>query len=926
MFRISVTHSFTIPLLLIAAWFVTCSVSFAAENSPPNIVFIMADDLGYTDLGCFGSGYYETPHIDRLAAQGLRLTNYHHCQNCTPTRAALMSGQYGARTGVYTVGGIDRFDWSTRPLRPVDNVVDLPLDRDVIAKQLRAAGYATGMFGKWHIGEKGEFHPAKRGFDEAIVTAGKHFDFETNPKVEYPQGEYLETFLTNRAIDFIKRHQEKPFFLYLPHFGVHSPYQAKPEKIEHFKPKAAVGGHHDATYAAMISSVDESVGRVMRTLDDLKLSDNTILIFTSDNGGVGGYVREGIKDAGSDKTDNAPLRSGKGSLYEGGTRVPMIIRWPSVTKPGTKCDVPTIHVDMFPTLLEIASAPRPSQTLDGESLVPLFSNPNSKLKREAIFQHFPGYLGAGKDSWRTTPVSLIHSGDWKLMEFLEDNRLELYRLSDDIGESNNLAQERPDVAAELKKKLDAWRLAVNARMPKPNDSPNATDAKPKAKNKNQGKQKQSRALGTTAAQLVAADKPTANRPNVLVILGDDQGWGDYSFMGHPHIRTPRLDQLAKEGLTFTRGYVPDSLCRPSLATIISGLYPHQHGIVGNDPPWEGMSTGAPRPAHTQPAYVQQRLAYLSHVDAMQTMPDFLAPHGYQSFQCGKWWEGNYVRGGFTHGMTEGDFTKDGRHGDKGLAIGREGIQPIEDFLDGCQKSSSPFYLWYAPFLPHAPHNPPQRLLEHYQSKTDSLPIAKYWAMCEWFDESCGQVLDALDRRGMTENTMVLFVCDNGWINLPNASAYAPRSKRSPNEGGIRTPILVKWPAKVQPKRDETALVSSIDLVPTALAACGLAIPPELPGINLMDATSVAERKAIFGEILQHDIQSQTDPAASLQYRWVIRGDYKLIDPAKSLAGESVHLYHLKDDPTEDHDIASEKPGLVESLQQQLNDWWHPATS
>ncbi len=278
-------HMLLVAFLLTAL--AACEAIAAEPASKPNIVFIMADDLGYTDVGCFGSQYYETPNIDRLATQGMKLLCHHHCQNCTPTRAALMSGQYGARTGVYTVGGIDRFDWSSRPLRPVDNVTNLPLDRDIIAKQLKAAGYATGMFGKWHIGEQGPYHPGKRGFDEAIVSAGKHFDFATNPKTDYPEGQYLADFLTDKAVDFIKRHQKEPFFLYLPHFGVHSPFDAKPDLIEKFKPKPGVGGHNSAIYAAMIASVDASVGRVTQTLDELKLSDNTVLIFTSDNGGVG---------------------------------------------------------------------------------------------------------------------------------------------------------------------------------------------------------------------------------------------------------------------------------------------------------------------------------------------------------------------------------------------------------------------------------------------------------------------------------------------------------------------------------------------------------------------------------------------------------------------------------------------------------------
>ncbi len=459
----------------------------AAEAKQPNIVFIMADDLGYTDLACYGSGYYETPNIDRLASQGMKLLNFHQCQNCAPTRAALMSGQYGPRTGVYTVGGTDRFDWSMRPLRPVDNVTNLPLDRDIIAKQLKAAGYATGMFGKWHLGLTGDYQPGKRGFDEAIESSGKHFDFSTSPKTEYPEGQYLADFLTDKAVDFIARHKDQPFFLYLPHFGVHSPFQAKPPLIEKFKAKPAVGGHKNATYAAMITSVDESVGRVMQTLDELKLTDNTVLIFTSDNGGVGGYVREGIKESG-DVTDNTPLRSGKGSLYEGGTRDPFIVRWPGVAKPGSSCSVPTIHVDIFPTLLEIAAAPKPQQTLDGESMVKLFRSADGKLEREAIFQHFPGYLGAGTNTWRTTPVSLIQVGPWKLMEFLEDGSLELYNLDDDIGESKNLAMQLPEKTQELHQRLAAWRTEVHAPMPTKNESA-GTEPKSSPKGKGKGKNK-----------------------------------------------------------------------------------------------------------------------------------------------------------------------------------------------------------------------------------------------------------------------------------------------------------------------------------------------------------------------------------------------------------------------------------------------------
>lgn len=469
--------------------FFLLALSVHAADRMPNVIFILADDLGYTDVACFGSKYYETPNIDKLASQGMKLTRHHHCQNCQPTRAALMSGQYAPRTGVYTVGGIGRFEWESRPLRPVDNVTELPLEKITIAQTMKKAGYATGMFGKWHLGQEGEFHPGKRGFDEAIVSMGRHFKFSTQPKVEYPKGQYLADFLTDKAVDFIQRHKDAPFFLYLPHFGVHSPHDAKEDMIAKFKDKATVGGHHSPVYAAMIASVDESVGRVMATLDELKLADNTVLIFSSDNGGVGGYEREGIKKGG-DITDNAPLRSGKGSLYEGGTRVPFIVRWPGVTKAGTSCDVPTIHVDLYPTLADIGKAALPEgQPLDGESLVPLFRDSGANLKREAIYQHFPGYLGAGENTWRTTPVGLIEVGDWKLMEFFEDNHLELYNLKDDIGEQKNLAAENPEKAKELHAKMIAWRESIKAPMPTKN-----TDVKsPEPAKKGKGKGKKTKA-------------------------------------------------------------------------------------------------------------------------------------------------------------------------------------------------------------------------------------------------------------------------------------------------------------------------------------------------------------------------------------------------------------------------------------------------
>lgn len=465
------------PLLLFAA--------FARGSEKPNIVFILADDLGWTDLGCQGSKYYETPNIDRMAREGMRFTSGYTCgPNCQPTRAALMSGQYGPRTGIYTVGNINRFPWQSRPLRPVVNAETLPPDRETIAQALKKAGYATGMFGKWHLGNQWPNHPKQRGFDEALVSAGRHFNFDVNPRVSYPEGTYLADFLTDKAEDFIRRHKDEPFFLYLPHFAVHGPHQAKEDLIKKFEPKKPEGGHRDPTYAAMIDSVDESVGRILELLRELKLEDNTLVIFSSDNGGVGGYRESGIPNK-DGITSNTPLKGGKGMLYEGGIRVPYIFRWPGKVSAGTVSDETILSVDLYPTLLELAGGAKPAQTLDGVSYLSLlFGDGSQTLDRTNVYWHFPGYLGANQGHWRTTPVSVVRSGDWKLLEFLEDGRLELYNIREDIGESRNLASTMPDKTRELREQLVGWRQSIQAPMPTPNEKPVDAAPKPRKKRKN----------------------------------------------------------------------------------------------------------------------------------------------------------------------------------------------------------------------------------------------------------------------------------------------------------------------------------------------------------------------------------------------------------------------------------------------------------
>ena len=418
---------------------------------------------------------------------------------------------------------------------------------------------------------------------------------------------------------------------------------------------------------------------------------------------------------------------------------------------------------------------------------------------------------------------------------------------------------------------------------------------------------------------MAAVPGRAAPPNVVLIISDDQGWGDYSFMGHPQIRTPHLDRLAAQSLTFRRGYVPSSLCSPSLASILTGLYPHQHKVTSNDPPRPAGKNA--RQVDQDETYRALRREMIANFEKARTLPRLLAAKGYESFQSGKWWGGSYRSAGFTEGMSHGDPDQGGRHGDVGLSIGRQGMKPVLDFIDTTSARGTPFLLWYAPMMPHSPHTPPARLLDKMKEQAPTLEVAKYWAMCEWFDETCGTLLDHLDRKGLAENTLVVYVCDNGWIQDPQADRYAPRSKQSPYDGGLRTPIMVRWPGKVPPRMSDRRVLS-LDIAPTILATVGLKPTPEMQGVNLLDDQAVEGRRAIFGEVFEHNAVDVQRPASSLRYRWAIADDWKLILPAARVASDATpELFDLAHDPGETRDLAVERSEKVKTLKTLINDWW-----
>jgi arylsulfatase A-like enzyme len=386
------------------------------------------------------------------------------------------------------------------------------------------------------------------------------------------------------------------------------------------------------------------------------------------------------------------------------------------------------------------------------------------------------------------------------------------------------------------------------------------------------------------------------RPNIILIISDDHTWSHYGFMGHGIVQTPHLDRMARESLLYTRGYATP-VCSPSLATLLTGKQPSRHGITGND------LHGA---RHTDRTSLRERL-----LSNKLILPKALSEAGYLTYQTGKLWNSSFKDMGFTHGMTE----KRDRHGGAGLPIGRKGMEPIYQFIDGALEEKMPFFVWYAPFLPHDPHNPPERLLKKYLGRGPTKHAEIYHAMVEWLDETCGELDGFLEKKGLKENTMILYLADNGWD--PEQGYQGSRAKLTPYENGIRTPMFLRWPGKVAPLRDEETLASILDFAPTILNVAGVKAPEKLPGIDLRDREAMQARKKLFVEAHRHDIMDLTNPLKSRVALTVIDGWMKLIVPGPVTHHEEkkkfaqltggIELFDLKNDPGEKINLAERKP-------------------
>ena len=453
-----------IRILLIVILF-SGNVFSQNKTSRPNIIYINVDDLGWKDVGFMGSTYFETPNIDKLSKEGMIFTQgYAAASNCAPSRACLMSGQNTPRHGVYTVNSSERGSKKTRKLIPTKNTTFLTDDMITMAEVFKMAGYTTGTFGKWHVTK----NPKNDGFD--INVGGNHKGNPgrkgyTAPYNDLPNlkiadnGENLTDRLTLEAMSFIESNRKKPFFLYLPYYAVHTPLMGKTELIEKYKKKGGSEGQENPVFAAMVENVDSNIGKLLKLLDNLKLRENTLVVFTSDNGGIRAI------------SNQYPLRAGKGSYYEGGTRVPYIIRWPKLIKANTVNKTPIVNLDFFPTFMNLIGITLENKILDGKDILPLFEGKN--IKKRSLFWHFPIYLQAyskqkdnGRDPlFRTRPGSTVLYNNWKLHHYFEDDAIELYNLNDDIGEKYDLSKSNPEKAAKLFEILSNWRKEIGAKIP-----------------------------------------------------------------------------------------------------------------------------------------------------------------------------------------------------------------------------------------------------------------------------------------------------------------------------------------------------------------------------------------------------------------------------------------------------------------------------
>jgi len=869
-------------------------ISVAARSEPkPNVLFIMADDLGWADTTLYGhTSLYETSNLERLARRGMTFNRaYTASPLCSPTRSAVLTGLHPARTGITAPTCHIKGDPILKPSlssrvpkdRPLLNLIKpnrLDTKYPGIATSLKNAGYTTAHFGKWHLGMT-PFSALEHGFDVDIPhwhgpgPAGSYVAPWKFPrfKAAYPE-EHIEDRMGDEIIAFLEKQKdaEQPFFLNYWQFSVHGPFDAKAKDIESYREKIDPDDEQNSpTYAAMVKALDDNVGRVLDALDRLKLSDNTIVFFYSDNGGnmyseVDGTV----------PTSNRPLRGGKGNNWDGGVRVPAIAVWPGHIEAGSRSDERITSTDFYPTILDLLEIEKgEDQRFDGVSIRPALEG--KAIDREHIFTYFPHETKV-PDAFHNSAA--IYDDEWKLLRLLhgaEDRSHEhrLYRLKPDIGERKNLAAEHPEKVAQLSAALDTFLIDTGAVYPTPNP---------------------------------AWEPPVTydGQPNVVLIYTDDHGWPDIGAANiYDDLKTPHLDALAQSGVRATSGYSSAPQCVPSRGGLLTGKYQNRFGLESNGQSLEGFN-------------------------AALTIAERLKTVGYATGQVGKWHLGpsqEITRHGFddfyaknSNAPCHANFTLDGK------TVKPQQIRDDRYHLDACSDAAlafierhkdKPFFLYLAYRAPHVPLDAPKKYLSRFPGEMPERR-RQALAMISAMDDGVGRIVETLKENKLSEKTLIFFIGDNGAplkihkLDAPGGGPGWDGSLNEPmngekgmlSEGGIRVPFLISWPGTIPAGQVHDEPITALDATATIAKQAGLKVAPvELDGIDLLS-----------------QLAGQAAPKRTLYWRWIDQtavreGKWKLLR-----GGPRTYLFNLENDPGETRNLKDKFPEVFARLDKKLHSW------
>lgn len=887
---------------------VVVSVGTAHAASPPNFVVIFIDDLGYGDIGPFGATKQETPNLDRMAAEGRKLTSFYAAPVCSVSRAQLLTGCYGVRVGVPGV----YFPAGPEGLNPAEIT---------IAERLKALGYATACIGKWHLGDQPEFLPTRQGFDRyygipysndmqrvSVATGQRVVPLLRDETVDELLTDEMQTAIveksTAEAVRFIEEAKDGPFFLYLPHTAVHAPIVPG---------KRFQGKTQNGKFGDWVAEVDWSVGEVLDTLRRLKLADNTLVIFTSDNGPWVSVV--------GDATTAGPLRGSKGSTWEGGVRVPTIAWWPGHIQPGTTCDTVAGTIDLLPTCVKLAGGTVPSEpVIDGRDLSGLLldSSPESPRTAHYYFQGH-GLQAVRQGRWKLAIASQAGGMGKKNAQPPEPASLarpRLYDLDADIGETTDVAASHPEVVADLK----ALAVAMQQELGNPQSParrPAGSVANPQTiypTVPQPPKQKK----GPQAAK--QAGKVAAAPPNIVLFLADDLGYGELGCYGNQAAITPNLDRFAAEGLTLTDCHSASSVCSPSRSSLLTGRTPFRNGVftwIPEKSPIHLRTSEIALPKLLKEAGYQTCHVGKWHLNGLFNSPQQPQPsdHGYD------WWLATQNNAAPSHAYPE-NFVRNG------TAIGKVDdysapfiAKEAVSWLKTKRDPAKPFFLAVWTHEPHYPIASAERYEKQHAGIADR-EERTYRANVTQLDDAFGMLIQALDEVGAAGNTLVFFTSDNGPEGAGDTGAGRGLAgplrgrKRSMYEGGHRVPGMIRWPGKIEPGSQSDLPVIGSDFFPTALKAAGLVPPPgrTLDGVDI-SGPAVEEPRPLYWRW-----------GGFVAYR---EGPWKIVTDE---AFEKPELYNLADDLAETTDLAAREPERLAAMLERLRsytadveaeapDWW-----